>query len=105
MLPRRLDPPRRGTGKKKSDRTLPEHGQGVLAVLQREGYRPARTVSLEYGDDHLEVGSGFCQAGQRLALFLDRRDQVFDRQNVAAVVAVALQRLRTVTGSGFHFTL
>ena len=39
------------------------------------------------GNDHFQVGARFFQVCQWFPVFLDRRNQIFDRQDVAVVVS------------------
>ena len=71
-----------------------QHRQRMLAVLQRQLDRALEPVRLVHGQDHLQRRPAVVHAAQRLAVLLDRLDQVLGDPHVARPQAGFLERLR-----------
>src|SRR5262245_25308401 len=65
----------------------------MLAVLERQLYRASDAVRLVDGEDHFEGGTAVVDAAERLAVFLDRVEQIADDPDVAQAQPAVLEWL------------
>src|SRR5262245_45290111 len=61
-----------------------QHPQWILAVLERERDGGALAVGLEDGGDHFDRDAAVENAALGLAVVLNCREKILDRQDVAA---------------------